>query len=219
MSSSGKSINASTCATTPIKFSLSASLWSPSLPCICSCAARIARSVWAEMRSMIASAWVRSILPFSKARRLNSPGSAERAPHSNSRSRTRLVTSTPPWQASSTTSSPVKLLGFLNTVAKTSSITRPSAFTTLHSVAYRSSAFSSPPLQRTAAAEIFTASMPETRISETAPTPGAEAMATTVVFIKMLLELTSSRSDIAHSQPWFRWKSSPNQEAYSRAWL
>ncbi len=52
----------------------------PSGPSSCSSAACRARGVLARMTSITASAWVRSILPLRKARRVNSPGSAARAP-------------------------------------------------------------------------------------------------------------------------------------------
>ena len=54
-----------------------------------------------------ASAWARSTLPFKKARRVNSPGPAGEAPASSTSCKSRLVTYRPPWQESSTTSSPV----------------------------------------------------------------------------------------------------------------
>ena len=52
-------------------------------------------------------AWTRSSLPFSTARRVNSPGAAGRAPASWSAASSRAGASRPPWQESSTRSSPV----------------------------------------------------------------------------------------------------------------
>ena len=56
---------------------------------------------------MTASALDRSILPFKKARLVNSPGSAILAPLSKTRSRTLCIRYTPPWVLISTVSSVV----------------------------------------------------------------------------------------------------------------
>ena len=56
---------------------------------------------------MTASASERSIFPFKKARLVNSPGSAGRAPATDSRSNSRATVRLPPWQESSSMSSPV----------------------------------------------------------------------------------------------------------------
>jgi hypothetical protein len=72
-------------------------------------AERAAASVLASMRSATASAWARSSLSLRKARCVNSPGSARRAPGSACRQRASSSCSTtgPPWACSSSTSSPV----------------------------------------------------------------------------------------------------------------
>ena len=57
--------------------------------------------------SMTASACERSILPFKNARRVNSPGPAGTPPASESAASTRRTTVMPPWQCSSSISSPV----------------------------------------------------------------------------------------------------------------
>ena len=61
----------------------------------------------APMRLITASAWVRSMRPFTKARRVYSPGPAGRAPAAMQASMRLWATTGPPWQLSSTTSSPV----------------------------------------------------------------------------------------------------------------
>ena len=66
-----------------------------------------ARSVFADMSSATASAWVRSSFPFRKALFVNSPGSARRAPSSNSLWSTSLRMRGFPWRLNSTISSPV----------------------------------------------------------------------------------------------------------------
>jgi len=68
----------------------------PSRPDSCETAASAAASPRAEMRSITASAWVRSILPLRNARRVNSPGSAGRAPAANTARRTSSATTAPP---------------------------------------------------------------------------------------------------------------------------
>ena len=56
---------------------------------------------------MTASASERSIRPFKNALFVNSPGSAGAAPALNTASKTFFMTTTPPWQLISTTSSAV----------------------------------------------------------------------------------------------------------------
>ncbi len=69
-------------------------------------------SVSASMRSPSPSTSVRSSLPFSKARRVNSPASASRIPGREVSSRsTARTTAGEPWRFSSAQSSPVKLCG------------------------------------------------------------------------------------------------------------
>ena len=95
----------------------------PSCP---ACAAFIASRPCAEMICMTASACARSIFPFKNARRVNSPGAAETAPAAKTACKTAFKTNNPPWQESSTTSSPVKLCGAAKTVATHSSRRSPS---------------------------------------------------------------------------------------------
>ena len=66
-------------------------------PLICRTAARAAAWPLAPTKAITASAWLKSIRPFSKARRVNSPGSARRAPASNTRRSTRWAFTSPPW--------------------------------------------------------------------------------------------------------------------------
>lgn len=80
ISSSGKSIQASTCAIKDIISCRIDSSSFPNRPSSCWLAAFMARSVFAVIRSIMASACVRSIFPLMKARWENSPGSADSAP-------------------------------------------------------------------------------------------------------------------------------------------
>ena len=68
---------------------------------------RAAAAVSASMRSMTASAWVRSSRPFKKARFVNSPGPACLAPAANRAASTSRRTTGDPWQWNSAESSPV----------------------------------------------------------------------------------------------------------------
>ena len=70
-------------------------------------ALRAARGVSASMISTTASACVRSMRPFKKARLVNSPASACRAPSANSASSAARSTTGEPWHCSSAVSSPV----------------------------------------------------------------------------------------------------------------
>ena len=79
-SSSGKSIAASRCARRRSSRSPQPRYSAPSAPSSWRNAWRRCASVSAAARSATASAWVRSSLPFRKARRVNSPGSARRSP-------------------------------------------------------------------------------------------------------------------------------------------
>ena len=80
---------------------------SESLPWSWSRAAFKLSSARAETTSMTASASLRSILPLRKALLVNSPGSAGRAPVRLSRYKIRATVRLPPWQLSSSMSSPV----------------------------------------------------------------------------------------------------------------
>ena len=80
------------------------------------------------IRSATASAWLRSIFPFRKARSVNSPGLASLQPSDMSICITRLRMYSEPWQENSTESSPVYECGALNETAMTSSSVLPSSF-------------------------------------------------------------------------------------------
>src|SRR6266536_3160919 len=107
MPSSGKSIDASMLARRSTIAPRIVEIFSPNRPSSCSVAERSARSVRARIKSITASAWVRSILPLRNARSVNSPGRAALAPARRQASRTFAETSVPPWQLISTKSSPV----------------------------------------------------------------------------------------------------------------
>ena len=79
-SSSGKSISASWYARMPRSRSAQSWYSAPSAPSSCRSACRRCASVSAAIRSWTASASTRSMRPFRKARRVNSPGSAGRKP-------------------------------------------------------------------------------------------------------------------------------------------
>ena len=79
-------------------------------------------SVFASIKFIIPSAWVKSILPFRKALLVNSPGSASLAPFDSTSSRTLLVVLIPPWQFISIISSLVNVFGDSITLTNTSSI-------------------------------------------------------------------------------------------------
>ncbi len=80
----------------------------------------------AAIRSAIPSAWARSIRPLRKALRVNSPGSAVRAPARMTACRISRWMNSEPWQEISTVSSPVNDFGARKSVATHSSIWRPS---------------------------------------------------------------------------------------------
>ena len=82
----------------------------------------LAVSDFDDIKSIVASASRRSILPFKKALLVNSPGSASLAPLSSNNSKTLLVVAIPPWQFISTTSSLVNVFGASITLTRTSSI-------------------------------------------------------------------------------------------------
>ena len=105
--SSGKSIAPSSSASTAISRCRRRTMRSASAPAFIACAARSARSPRAPISAATDSARVRSIRPASNARRVNSPGSAMRAPAASTASSSRCITSGPPCPCSSATSSPV----------------------------------------------------------------------------------------------------------------
>ena len=106
-SSSGKSAQAARCAPSPVSSSRMAPTRWDRAPLLPAWASRAACSPPAPMSSITASAWVRSIFPLRKARRVNSPGWAGEAPAASTSWSRRRVIYSPPWQESSTTSSPV----------------------------------------------------------------------------------------------------------------
>ncbi len=77
-----------------------------STPVLPASAALRACSPLAEIRPITASAWARSSLPFTKARRVNSPA-RQGGPGIQHRLQQPFGHIEPPWQESSTTSSPV----------------------------------------------------------------------------------------------------------------
>ena len=129
MSSSGKSMCASTWARVSSISSRSLLMRWESLPASCSLAARKASSVREWIKSATASACARSMRPLRKARRVNSPGSASRAPFASTVSRTIFAARIPPWQVISTTSSRVKVRGARMTASRASSTVCPSRTT------------------------------------------------------------------------------------------
>ena len=100
----------------------------PRRPLIWPSAWRLCASVSAPTKSARPSTAVRSSRPASKARRVNSPGSARRNPGSSPRAlSTAAMTALPPWIWSSAESSPVSLLGPGNQSASASSRRTPDA--------------------------------------------------------------------------------------------
>ena len=111
MSSSGKSKVASTSIRRVIKLSTKAWICWENMPLSERIAIRAADWLEASMRSATLSAWAKSSLLFKKARLVNSPGSARRAPSSRQRVNSICITTGPPCPCNSITSSPVKLAG------------------------------------------------------------------------------------------------------------
>ncbi len=107
ISSSGKSSVASTSMRSSTRLSATRCTRAENSPCSERSAERAAASVEASIRSATLSAWARSRRLLRNARRVNSPGSAGRAPSSTQRASTIESTTGPPWPCSSSTSSPV----------------------------------------------------------------------------------------------------------------
>ena len=173
--SSAKSIAASTCTRIASTASISASTRREKSPSSERRAARAARRSVAAMRSATASAWARSSLPFRKARWLNSPAAAWRAPRPMQRATSARSTTGLPCACSSTTSSPVKLAGARKRSAMPSSMASPPASRNRAWVAMRGT--SGLPAM---ASPIRCARGPDRRTMPTPPGPGAVAMATMV---------------------------------------
>src|SRR6185369_14573656 len=138
-------------------------------------AERAASRLAASIRSATASACARSSLPFRNARRVNSPGSARRAPASSTARSTSWVTTGPPWPCSSSTASPVYECGAGKYSAMPSSRRSPFASAKTDNVACLA-AGSRP---STAAAMRGTAG-PETLTMPMPPRPAGVATAATV---------------------------------------
>ena len=121
-------MRASTSAMLSIRRRRHSSTGWPSAPWNWRSACRRCASVSAKIRSARPSTAVRSMRPFSKARRVNSPGSAMRNPsRRSSAASVSAMTARPPCRCSSTMSSPVSLRGPGNQSANPSSSTDPSA--------------------------------------------------------------------------------------------
>ena len=111
ISSSGKSSVASTSIRRVIKSSTRAWMRLENAPLSERTAMRAAAWLDASIKSATLSAWARSNLLFKKARLVNSPASAMRAPSCRQRLSSICKTICPPCPCSSITSSPVKLAG------------------------------------------------------------------------------------------------------------
>ena len=105
--SSGKSTAAESEASTSMIASRASRTNADTPPSICLRALRIARSLPARIIRMTASACVRSTRPLIKARYVNSPGPAMRAPARSSSDSTRPTSACEPWHWISATSSRV----------------------------------------------------------------------------------------------------------------
>ena len=149
--------------------------------------------VLASSRAPSASASLRLILPFTNARRVNSPASAALAPARSTEQSTCSVTSTPPWQYISTVFSPVNEYGARNTAAIPSSISCLSEKSTMRpltifAVGASLSGFSETRKKTRSATAI--ASSPDILIIATPPLPlGVETAA--IVSFKFIFPLFS----------------------------
>ena len=131
------------------------------------------------MTSATASAWQRSIFPFKKARRVNSPGWATTQPKEKQASNNSAETTTPPWQETSITSSPVYECGAGKKVRTPESISSPTGEKRGVYRAYLGLSFS---LQHNFLATKY-ASGPLIRITARPPTPSGVAREAMVVFV------------------------------------
>ena len=136
--------------------------------------------------------------PLRKARWVNSPGSAARAPASMSHSRRRCRMKVEPWQDSSTVSSPVNECGARKTVATASSSSSPLRTRRPKvAVCERRSASGAPERGIKKRSQSVTASGPETRTMANAPLPAGVDKAQMVeesVVIGYALEDTCRRT-------------------------
>ena len=204
MSSSAKSMPASISAIRPTSSAFTGATALANAPPICRAATLACSSVTEPIRSLTASAWVRSMRPARNARWVNSPGSASRAPPAQ-HCRTRYSSSTgAPCAAISTTSSPVYEFGAANSVTTASSNTRSSvscsaspALVLLFVVPQRSAVVFAPPDKSrsspkrahpaasgwrscTSGATISRACGPESRTTPIPPRPAGVEIATIV---------------------------------------
>ncbi len=108
-----------------ITASRSAAILRERLPSTCAIAASCIARDCESIRSPTPSACSTSSFPFATARRVNSPGSASRAPAESRAPSARAGTSSPPCTLSSTISSPVYDFGAAYTIATGRSITFP----------------------------------------------------------------------------------------------
>src|SRR3972149_1752311 len=173
MSSSEKSMEASNSVRRDTICPRNGEIASRMPPRSCRSAARAAPFVLAVIRSASASACVRSILPFRKARRENSPGSAGTAPRAPAAAAARATSTGFPGRWISATSSPVKLLGAGKKATRPESISSPLPSRTVHRVSARDGTWEGfTPVMRQAMGKV---SGPERRRMETAPEPAGVA--------------------------------------------
>src|SRR3990170_2155043 len=178
MSSSEKSMEASNSVRRDTICPRNGEIASRMPPRSCRRAARAAPSVLAVIRSASASACVRSILPFRKARRENSPGAAGIAPRAHAAAAAHSTSTGFPCRWISATSSPVKLLGAGKKTTRPESISSPLPSRTVHRVSARDGTWEGfTPVMRQAMGKV---SGPERRRMETAPEPAGVAGGTTV---------------------------------------
>src|SRR3990172_2168870 len=169
MSSSEKSMEASNSVRRDTICPRNGEIASRMPPRSCRRAARAAPSVLAVIRSASASAGVRSILPFRKARRENSPGAAGIAPRAHAAAAAHSTSTGFPCRWISATSSPVKLLGAGKKTTRPESISSPLPSRTVHRVSARDGTWEGfTPVMRQAMGKV---SGPERRRMETAPEP------------------------------------------------
>ena len=176
MSSSGKSSVASTSIRSVIKSSTKVWICAENAPLSERTAMRAADWLDASIKSATLSACAKSSLLFRKARLVNSPASAMRAPSSKQRCSSICSTIWPPCPCNSITSSPVKLAGAAKYSSSPLSMALPWAS--------RKSVYSAvrgfgilPPVICCANGNRF---LPEMRTTPTPPRPLAVAMAAMV---------------------------------------
>ena len=140
--------------------------------------AAAAAAVLASIRSRTASARRRSILPERKARSVNSPGRASRAPHAPAARTSRSTTAGLPCTEISPTSSPVNEAGEAKYVTSAVSIGEPAPST--RGSRYARRGVGTAGRRGARAARMRSASGPESRTSAIAERPAGVAGATMV---------------------------------------